>query len=147
MQLEDTSTAMTAGDQQPNPSNDSMTRSALLAEDGGIQEGEVSEDQNQIEDAEDTSSCDPEMIHDDISPGEPVVAEAVGSARSIDVEVFREDETRQEPSIPSEGRSFVQLELPQTLKVRVIVKILSFISSKLIFNFQQNECVTYHILK
>ena len=124
MQLEDTSTAMTAGDQQPNPSDDSMTRSALLAEDGGIQEGEVSEDQKQIEDAENTS-CDPEMIHDDISP-ELVVAEAVGSARSIDVEVFREDETRQEPSIPSEGRSFVQLELPQTLKVRVIVK--SFLS-------------------
>ena len=116
MQLEDTSRAMTAGDQQPNPSDDSMTRSALLAEDGGIQEGEVSEDQNQIEDAE-GSSCVPEMTHDDISPGELVVAEAVGSARS------REDETRQEPSIPSEGRgwSFVQLELPQTLKVRMIV--------------------------
>ena len=118
MQLEDTSTAMTAGDQQPNPSDDSMTRSALLAEDGGIQEGEVSEDQKQIEDAEDTS-CDPKMIHDDISPGEIVVGEAVDSESSVD-EVFR-DESRQEPSISSEGRSFVQLELPQTLKVRVIV--------------------------
>ena len=85
-----------------------MSSGAHPAEDEWIDE--AIEDQKQIEEPVITD-------WEDLSTSEVVVAETTHSATSIDAEVFREDETKQESAITS----FVQLELPQALKVRSVV--------------------------
>ena len=105
-------TSFEAEDLQPALIDDLMTSSAHPAQDFGIEEGEVIEDQKQMEettiaDGEDTP-CDHAMISEVKSPGDIVAADAADSTTSLDTDVFRE------------VKSSIQLEISQTLKVRSI---------------------------
>ena len=140
-------------DQQPDLS-DPETSSAQPAEDAKIEERpevepidtEDLQDQEQVEETVITDA-EEDLTSEDLAPEEPTVKEAANLPPSIlDAQDFREDETEQEPTMPSEVRSTAEFEVSNALKVRMSFLIIIYneflvLETVWIFktSFKQNE--------
>ena len=139
-------------DQQPALS-DPETSSAQPAEDPRIEERpevepvdtEDLQDQEQVEETVITDA-EEDLTSEDLAPEEPTVKEAANLPTSLDAQDLREEETEQEPTMPSEIRSTAEFEVSNALKVRMSFLIIIYneflvLETVWIFktSFKQNE--------
>ena len=83
-------------------------------------------DEEQVDEAVIIDAEEDLMTSEDLAPEEPTVKEAANLPTSLDAQDLREEETEQEPTMPSEVGSTAKFEVSNVPMVRMSFLIMSF---------------------